>query len=124
MLGFVRLAYLLGEEVFWQNATVRGSAWYNILDSPVRTLDVSAYLTHLWRLFSLLKTRLSRFPVKREHLKKLKALSPGNEGRNLALTVLHVPYSLGCGFQPYDKCTARPVGASAGGPLGGVRGFR
>jgi len=40
---------------------------------------------------------LYRFLAKREHLLRIKGLLPESQGHNMALTVLHVPYSLGCG---------------------------
>ena len=44
-----------------------------------------------------------RFRAKREHLKPVQELLPVSQGRNLALTVLCVPFSLdiGTGAQPF-----------------------
>ena len=39
-----------------------------------------------------------RFRAKREHLERFEGLSPERQGQNLALNVLHVPYSLDDGY--------------------------
>ena len=48
-------------------------------------------------------TRPIRFQAKRELLKTIKQLVPGIQGQDMALTVLHVPYSLCNGA---DKSTS------------------
>ena len=48
--------------------------------------------------------------TKREHLQSFEALSPESEGRNLALTVLRVPYSLDSGLSLSCYLTAGSKG--------------
>jgi len=67
------------------------------LNSRLESNKEEEELTHACKVDAAVPGAVSRVRAKREHLGRLKGLSPESQGQNMALTVLFVPNSLDSG---------------------------